>query len=65
MSGLGFVKGPHAEGAVCCGWRIATAHHTNRGFSVTDNDVPSTGDEQERRRLVERLVKIDLGGGFG
>jgi len=30
-----------------------------------DNDVPSTGDEQERRRLVERLVKIDLRGGFG
>jgi len=32
--------------------------------SVTGNDVPSTGDEQERRRLVERLAKIDLGGGF-
>ena len=32
MSGLGFVKGPRAEGAVCCPWRIATAHHTNRGF---------------------------------
>jgi hypothetical protein len=29
------------------------------GFSVTDGDRPAADDEQERRRLVERLAEID------
>ncbi|HXO59911.1 MAG TPA: DUF6788 family protein [Candidatus Acidoferrum sp.] len=28
-------------------------------FSMTDNDGPSAGHEQERQRLVERLAEID------
>jgi len=28
-------------------------------FSMTDDDGPSTGHEQERQRLVERLAEID------
>jgi hypothetical protein len=29
------------------------------GFSVADGDQPAADDEQERRRLVERLAEID------